>query len=220
MPERLPREAIAQRVAAELRDGDYVNLGVGVPRLGAAHVQPPKRVMFHAENGVLGFGPIVEGAAPDPDLINAGFRPVSLVAGGSVMDSVESFAIIRGKHLDAAVLGGLQVSEQGDLANWQRTGRKVGAVGGAADIAQGAKRVYVAMEHTTRDGTLRIVRHCTYPLTAVRCVHTIFTDIAVIRVTASGLLLEELAPGWTVEEVQAITEPELTVSPNLRTLAV
>jgi 3-oxoacid CoA-transferase B subunit len=220
MPERLPREAIAQRVAAELRDGDYVNLGVGVPMLVAAYGRPPKRVMFHAENGVLGFGPIAEGATPDPDLINAGFRPVSLVPGGSVMDSVESFAVIRGKHLDAAVLGGLQVSEHGDLANWQRSGRKVGAVGGAADIAQGAQRVYIAMEHTTRDGTLRIVRTCTYPLTAVRCVHTIFTDVAVIRVTEPGLVLGELAPGWSVDEVQAITEPKLLVSQGLRTLDV
>ena len=218
--ERLPREAIAQRVAAELQDGDYVNLGVGVPMLVAGFVRPPKRVMFHAENGVIGFGPIPEGTAPDPDLINAGFRPVSLAPGGSVVDSVESFAIIRGRHLDAAVLGGLQVSEQGDLANWMRSGRSVGAVGGAADIAQGARRVYVAMEHTTRDGTLRIVRSCSYPLTAVRCVHTIFTDVAVIRVTPQGLVLEEMAPGWTVEAVQAITEPKLQVSPALKTLAV
>ncbi len=132
------------------------------------------------------------------------------------MDSVAAFAIIRGRHLDAAVLGGLQVSERGDLANWMRAGRSVGAVGGAADIARGAKRVFVAMEHTTRDGTLRIVRSCSYPLTAVRCVDTIFTDVAVIRVTPDGLVLEEAAPGWSVEDIQAITEPTLIVSLSLR----
>ncbi len=214
--ERLAREAIAQRVARELNDGDYVNLGVGVPILVANYVRQPKRVMFHAENGVLGFRPLAEGAPPDPDLINAGFRPVALVPGGVVMDSVAAFAIIRGRHLDAAVLGGLQVSERGDLANWMRAGRSVGAVGGAADIARGAKRVFVAMEHTTRDGTLRIVRSCSYPLTAVRCVDTIFTDVAVIRVTPDGLVLEEAAPGWSVEDIQAITEPTLIVSLSLR----
>jgi 3-oxoacid CoA-transferase B subunit len=215
---RLSREAIARRVAAELRDGDYVNLGVGIPILVAGFVEPSRRVIFHAENGVLGFGGAAPPDAIDPDLFNAGFQPVTLLPGGAVFDGATSFGIIRGRHLDAAVLGGLQVSERGDLANWMRPERGVGSVGGAADIAQGAKRVFVAMEHTTRDGELRIVRECSYPLTAVRAVHAIFTDVAVIRVTAGGLVLEEAALGWTVEDVQAITEPRLAVSPALRVM--
>src|SRR5437764_78014 len=151
-PERLPRDAIVKRVAAELSHGDYVNLGVGLPMLVAGHVTPPKQVVFHAENGILGFLPTADPANQDPDVFDAGFRPVSLVLGAAAFDGPASFAIIRGRHLDAAVLGGLQVSEAGDLANWMRPDRGVGSVGGAADIARGARRVYVAMEHTTRDG--------------------------------------------------------------------
>jgi 3-oxoacid CoA-transferase subunit B len=217
-PERLPRDAIVKRVAAELSHGDYVNLGVGLPMLVAGHVTPPKQVVFHAENGILGFLPTADPANQDPDVFDAGFRPVSLVPGAAAFDGPASFAIIRGRHLDAAVLGGLQVSERGDLANWMRPDRGVGSVGGAADIARGARRVYVAMEHTTRDGELRIVRSCSYPLTAIRAVDAIFTDVALIRVTGTGLVLEEVAPGWTADEVQAITQPPLTVSPDLREL--
>jgi 3-oxoacid CoA-transferase subunit B len=216
--ERLPREAVARRVAAELQDGDYVNLGVGIPVLVAAFVQPPKRVVFQAENGILGFGPRAAPGQGDPDAFDAGFQPVTLLPGAAVFDGPTSFAMIRGRHLDAAVLGGLQVSERGDLANWMRPDRGVGSIGGAADIARGAKRVYVAMEHTTREGGHRIVRECSYPLTAVRAIHTIFTDVAVIRVTPDGLVLEEAAPGWTPDEVQEITEPRLTVSPTFREL--
>lgn len=214
--ERLPRDAIVKRVAAELDDGDYVNLGVGLPTLVAGFIEPPKRVLFHGENGILGYGPVARPGEEDLDLFDAGFRHVTLVPGAAVFDTATSFAIIRGRHLDAAVLGGLQVSERGDLANWMRPERGVGSVGGAADIAQGAKRVYVAMEHTTRDGAFRIVRECAYPLTAVRAVHAIFTDVALIRVTSEGLLLEEAAPGWSVEDVQAITEPRLAVSERFR----
>jgi 3-oxoacid CoA-transferase subunit B len=205
--QRLPREAVARRVAAELADGDYVNLGVGLPTLVASYVDPSKTVIFHAENGILGFGPAARPGEEDPDLFDAGFRHVTLQPGAAVVDGSTSFAIIRGRHLDVAVLGGLQVSERGDLANWMRPDRGVGSVGGAADIAQGARRVYVAMEHTTRDGGLRIVRRCTYPLTAVRAVHVIFTDVAVIRVTPQGLVL-------------AITEPQLAVSPDFHEMAV
>ena len=218
--ERLSREAVARRVAAELEDGDYVNLGVGLPTLVAGYVDPSKTVVFHAENGILGFGPAARPGEEDPDLFDAGFRHVTLRPGAAVVDGPTSFAIIRGRHLDVAVLGGLQVSERGDLANWMRPERGVGSVGGAADIARGARRVYVAMEHTTRDGGLRIVRRCTYPLTAVEAVHAIFTDVAVIRVTAGGLVLEEAAPGWSVDAVQAITEPQLTVSPTFREMTV
>jgi 3-oxoacid CoA-transferase B subunit len=220
MPEPLPRDAIARRVAAELRDGDYVNLGVGIPMTVPSFVGLEKRVMFHAENGVIGFGPRPPQGEEDWDLFNAGFQPVTLLPGGAIVDGVDSFAIVRGRHLDVAVLGGLQVSENGDLANWRRPERPVGSVGGAADIALGARRVFVAMEHTTREGAMRILRKCTYPLTAVRAIDTIFTDVAVIRIRAEGLVLEEKAPGWSVEDVQAVTEPPLLTSPDLRDIAV
>ena len=219
MPERLPREAIPRRVAVELRDGDYVNLGVGLPMQIPGFVPASKRVMFHAENGVIGFGPRAPQGEEDWDLFNAGFQPVTLRPGGSIVDGVESFAIVRGRHLDFAVLGGMQVSEAGDLANWRRPERPVGSVGGAADIALGARRVFVAMEHTTHDGDLRILRRCSYPLTAVHAIDSIFTDVAVIRIRPEGLVLEEKAPGWTVEDVQAITEPTLIVSEAVRDIA-
>lgn len=212
--DRLPREVIAMRIAAELKDGDYVNLGIGLPNLVSNYIPPGKLVMFHAENGVVGVGPAPEPGNEVPDLFNAGGQPVTLVPGGAIVDHAMSFAIVRGRHLDAAVLGGLQVSEKGDLANWMRPGRGVGSIGGAADIARGARRIFVAMEHTTREGEYKIVKRCTYPLTAAGVVDTIFTDVAVIRVTPEGLVLEEAAPGWTPEDVQAITEPALTVSPG------
>jgi 3-oxoacid CoA-transferase B subunit len=220
MPERLPREAIPQRVAAELRDGDYVNLGVGLPMQVPRYIEAGKRVMFHAENGVIGFRPRVPQGQEDWDLFNAGFQPVTLQPGGAIVDGVESFAIVRGRHLDFAVLGGMQVSETGDLANWRRPERPVGSVGGAADIALGARRVFVAMEHTTHDGDLRILKRCSYPLTAVRAIDSIFTDVAVIRVRPEGLVLEEKAPGWSVEDVQAITEPRLIVDEALKDIAL
>ncbi len=214
--ERLPRELLAMRVAAELKAGEYVNLGIGIPNLVAEFTPPQKGIFFHAENGILGVGRNQEaGRIEVPDLTNAGGLPVLMLPGGWLMDSAESFAIVRGGHLDVAVLGGLQVSEKGDLANWTRPGRAVGSVGGAADIAAGARRVFVAMEHTTRDGQPKVVRECSYPLTAVRIVSRIFTDIAVISVEAGGLVLEEVAPGWTAGEVQALTEAPLRVSPAL-----
>ncbi|HLF79794.1 MAG TPA: 3-oxoacid CoA-transferase subunit B [Dehalococcoidia bacterium] len=219
--ERLPRELIAMRVAAELKEGQFVNLGIGIPNLVSDFTPPEKNVMFHAENGILGVGRNQEvGKVDVPEMMNAGGQPVYMLPGGWLMDSAESFAIVRGGHLDVAVLGGLQVSEKGDLANWMRPGRNVGSVGGAADIAAGARAVYVAMEHTTTDGELKILRQCTYPLTAVRVVKKVFTDVAVISVTPEGLVLEEVAPGWSPEEVQAITEAPLTVSPSLREIAL
>ena len=215
--ERLPRELIAMRVAAELHPGEFVNLGIGIPNLVADFTPDEKGIIYHAENGILGLSKAqMVGAADVPDMRNAGGQPVTMIKGGWLMDSADSFAIVRGGHLDVAVLGGLQVSETGDLANWMRPGRAVGAVGGAADIATGARKLYIAMEHTTKDGDVKIVRECSYPLTARRCVSKIFTDVAVISVTPEGLVLEEMAPGWTSEEVQSITEPRLTISPDLR----
>jgi 3-oxoacid CoA-transferase subunit B len=219
--ERLPRELIAMRVAAELRPGQFVNLGIGIPNLVSDFTPAEKGVFFHAENGILGVGRFQEsGKIEVPEMMNAGGQPVHMLPGGWLMDSAESFAIVRGGHLDVAVLGGLQVSEEGDLANWMRPGRAVGSVGGAADIAAGARAVYIAMEHTTTDGELKILPRCTYPLTAVRVVKKIFTDVAVISVTPSGLVLEETAPGWTADDVQAITAATLQVSPVLKEIAL
>jgi 3-oxoacid CoA-transferase subunit B len=215
--ERLPRELIAMRVAAEFEGGEYVNLGIGIPNMVADFTPPEKGVMFHAENGVLGIGRFQEAGKDNiPDLTNAGGQPITMVPGAWLMDSAESFAIVRGGHLDIAVLGGLQVAENGDLANWMRPGRAAGSIGGAADIAYGARRLFVAMEHVAGNGELKILKRCTYPLTAAGVVKKIFTDVAVISVTPAGLVLEEVAPGWTPEEVQQVTEPKLTVSPGLR----
>ena len=214
--ERLPRELIAMRVANELQPGEFVNLGIGIPNLVVDFAPNDKGIMFHAENGILGLSKSqMVGGQDIPEMRNAGGQPVTIMKGGWLMDSADSFAIVRGGHLDVAVLGGLQVSQTGDLANWMRPSRTVGSVGGAADIATGARKLYVAMEHTTKDGEIKIVRECSYPLTARRCVKKIFTDVAVISVTPGGLVLEEVAPGWTAEQVQAITEPKLIVSPNL-----
>lgn len=218
--EPLSREAVAARVAAEIPDGAYVNLGIGMPTLVADYVLLEKQVVIHAENGVLGTGPFPEPGQEIPDLVNAGGQFTTLAPGASLMDSAQSFAIVRGGHLDIAVLGGLQVSEKGDLANWRRPERRAGSIGGAADIAAGAKRLFVAMEHTTRAGEPKVVRECTYPLTGARVVKMIFTDLAVIRVEPDGLVLLEVAPGWLAEEVQERTAAPLRVSPNLREVSL
>ena len=218
---RLPRELIAMRVAAEFQGGEYVNLGIGIPNLVADFTPPEKGIIFHAENGLLGIGRAQEvGKIEVPDMANAGGQPVTAVLGAWLMDSAESFAIVRGGHLDIAVLGALQVAENGDLANHKRPEVKVGGVGGAADIATGARRLFIAMEHTTKDGELKIVKRCSYPLTAVGVVKKIFTDVAVISLTPEGLVLEEVAPEWTPEDVQSVTEPTLRISPNLREIAL
>jgi 3-oxoacid CoA-transferase B subunit len=214
--DRLPRELIAMRIAAQLQPGDFVNLGVGIPLLLAEYTPPEKGIMFHAEHGILGFTTSQKVGEPDiPDMLNAGNQPVKPIPGAWFMDSADAFAIVRGGHLDVAVLGALQVSEKGDLANWTRPG-KVGSVGGAADIARGARQLFVAMEHTTKEGEAKIVRECTFPLTAPGVARMIFSDIAVIRVEPDGLLLEEVAPGWSAEDVQSQTEAPLRVSKNLR----
>ena len=211
----LSRELIALRVARELRDGMTVNLGIGLPTLVANFVPPDMEVFFQAENGILGYGGISEGDF-DPDLINAGGQPVTLRPGASFFDSATSFAMIRGGHIDVAVLGGLEVSEQGDLANWYIPERGGGSIGGAMDLAVGARRLIVAMSHTTRDGRPRIRTRCEYPLTAPGVVDLVVTDLAVIEVAAGGMLLTEVAPGVSPEYVQERTEPTLRRSSQLR----
>jgi 3-oxoacid CoA-transferase B subunit len=211
----LTRELIALRVATELRGGMSVNLGIGLPTLVANFLAPEQHVFFQAENGILGYGGISESGF-DQDLINAGGQPVSLLPGASFFDSAASFAMIRGGHIDVAVLGGLQVSERGDLANWYVPERGGGSIGGAMDLAVGARRLIVAMEHTTRDGRPRIVRSCSYPLTATACVDLVVTNLAVIEVGAAGLVLREVAPAITPEEVEAATDAPLVRAPDLR----
>jgi 3-oxoacid CoA-transferase subunit B len=206
----LTRELIALRVARELKDGQTVNLGIGLPTLVANFLPEGMTVQMHAENGLLGYGAIVtDDAQFDQDLINAGGQPVTLMPGASFFDSATSFALVRGGHIDVAVLGGLQVSATGDLANWARPGRGAGGIGGAMDIAAGAKRLIVAMEHTTRDGEPRILEACTYPLTAQSCVDLVVTNLAVIEVTAGGLILRETAPGISVDDVVNATAAPL-----------
>jgi 3-oxoacid CoA-transferase subunit B len=211
----LSRELIALRVARELREGMVVNLGIGLPTLVSNFLPPDRQVLFQAENGILGYGGISESDF-DPDLINAGGQPVTLVPGASFFDSATSFAMIRGGHIDVAVLGGLEVSEKGDLANWYLPERGGGSIGGAMDLAFGARRVIVAMTHTTRDGRPRVRSQCEYPLTAPGVVDLIVTDLAVIEVHPDGLLLSEIAPGVDPDLVQSRTEPKLRRSPHLR----
>lgn len=207
-PAGLTRELIALRVARELREGSVVNLGIGLPTQVANFLEPGRTVLLQAENGILGYGGVSD-ADFDPDIINAGGQPVTLRPGASFFDSAASFAMIRGRHIDTAVLGGLQVSEHGDLANWSVPERGGGSIGGAMDLAVGARRLIVAMEHTTREGAPRILRDCTYPLTAAACVDLVVTNLAVIEVRAGGLWLLETAPGVSALEVQAHTEAPL-----------
>jgi 3-oxoadipate CoA-transferase, beta subunit len=207
---RLTREQIAARAALGLPDGAYVNLGWGIPNLVAAYVPPHITVYFHSENGILGMGPRAKPGEEDFDLVDAMKVPVTIVPGAAFFSQVDAHVMTRGGHLDVCILGGLQVSEKGDLANWRVPGAKgAGGIGGAMDIAVGARRLIVAMEHNAKDGSPKIVKRCTYPLTAIECVHTIITDLAVIDVTPSGLSLRDVAPGWTVAEVQQFTEPRL-----------
>ena len=215
----LTRQQMANRLAQEFQDGWLVNLGIGIPTLCSNYKQTDKEIIYHSENGVIGYGAIYPRGEEDRHLVNAGGQYVSLVAGASIVHHADSFAIIRSGMLDLTVMGAYEVAENGDFANWKTQGRPGGGIGGAMDLAVGAKRVFIAMQHTLRDGTPRVLQRCTLPVTARGVVKLLVTDLALFEVTEEGLLMREIAPGYNPEEVQAMTEARIVVSENLKEMA-
>lgn len=214
-----PKEIIARRVAKELHDGDVVNLGIGLPTMVSNYIPSNVDITFQSENGMLGLGPTPNPGEEDFDLTNAGGQPVTMAIGGACFDSSTSFGIIRGGHVDATVLGSLQVDQEGNIANWIIPGKMVPGMGGAMDLLVGAKKVIVAMQHTS-NGKHKILKKCTLPFTAVKEVDMIVTELGVMEITDQGILLTELAPGVTIEEIQAATEATLIISDNLKTIEI